>query len=432
MSSEEKFDAIVVGGGLAGCAAALTMARAGLDVMVVERGKFCGSKNSSGGRLYGHSLEKLIPGFAAEAPVERKIVQERLSLMTPGGALSFAYNSDKLANLPAPSYSVLRSKFDKWLAEKAEEAGAMIAEGQCVDDIVVEDGKVVGIMVEGEEVDADVVILADGVNSLLAQKLGMKAELDPKDVAVGVKEVIDIGGAKGINERFGLNSDDEGAAWMMAGDPTGGNLGGAFLYTNKENISLGIVTTIADIGRVECSVPDMVERVKAHPTIAPYVKDGKLVEYSAHLVTEGGLKMMPELVRDGVLVAGDAAAMVVNLGYTVRGMDLAIESGRLAGEAVIKAHGRDDYSAESLSVYKTLLEESFVMKFMKQYQNLPSLLENHMIFNEIPQMADDFAGMVYKVNGNPVSLPMIGMTMLAQNGGLTGLIDLAKNAWEAL
>ena len=176
----------------------------------------------------------------------------------------------------------------------------------------------------------------------------------------------------------------------------------------------------------------MVERVKAHPTIAPYVKDGKLVEYSAHLVTEGGLKMMPELVRDGVLVAGDAAAMVVNLGYTVRGMDLAIESGRLAGEAVIKAHGRDDYSAESLSVYKTLLEESFVMKFMKQYQNLPSLLENHMIFNEIPQMADDFAGMVYKVNGNPVSLPMIGMTMLAQNGGLTGLIDLAKNAWEAL
>ena len=143
MSSEEKFDAIVVGGGLAGSAAALTMARAGLDVMMVERGKFCGSKNSSGGRLYGHSLEKLIPNFAAEAPIERKITQERLSLMTEGGALSFQYGSDKLENLKYPSYSVLRSKFDKWLADKAEEAGVMLTEGFLVDELVVEDGKVV-------------------------------------------------------------------------------------------------------------------------------------------------------------------------------------------------------------------------------------------------------------------------------------------------
>ena len=120
MSSEEKFDAIVVGGGLAGSAAALTMARAGLDVMLLERGKFCGAKNVSGGRLYGHSLEKLIPNYAAEAPLERKITQERLSLMTEKGALSFEYGSDKLADLKYPSYSVLRSKFDKWLADKAE------------------------------------------------------------------------------------------------------------------------------------------------------------------------------------------------------------------------------------------------------------------------------------------------------------------------
>ncbi len=168
MSSEEKFDAIVVGGGLAGSAAALTMARAGLDVMMVERGKFCGSKNSSGGRLYGHSLEKLIPNFAAEAPIERKITQERLSLMTEGGALSFQYGSDKLENLKYPSYSVLRSKFDKWLADKAEEAGVMLTEGFLVDELVVEDGKVVGVMTGGEEFDADVVILADGVNSLLS------------------------------------------------------------------------------------------------------------------------------------------------------------------------------------------------------------------------------------------------------------------------
>ena len=432
MRSEEKFDAIVVGGGLAGSAAALTMAKAGLDVMLIERGKFCGSKNSSGGRIYGHSLERLIPNFAEEAPIERKITQERLSLMTEGGALSFQYNSDKLQNLKYPSYSVLRSKFDKWMAEKAEEAGVMLLEGFRVDQVLVdESGKATGVVCGDEEFDADVIVLADGVNSLLAQQLGMKQELDPKDVAVGVKEVIYLG-EDVINERFGLQGD-EGAAWMIAGDPTGGNLGGGFIYTNKDSLSLGIVTTISDIGRVDVSVPDMVERMKNHPSIAPFVKGGKLTEYSAHLVTEGGLKMMPELVRDGVIVAGDAAAMVVNLGYTVRGMDLAIESGRLAGEAVVRAKAREDFSAESLSYYKKLLDESFIMKLMKQYQNLPGLLEDHIIFNDVPKMADEFAGMVYKVDGGaPVALPMIALTVLANNGGLNGLFDLGKKAWEAM
>ena len=432
MSSEEKFDAIVVGGGLAGSAAALTMAKAGLDVMLIERGKFCGSKNSSGGRIYGHSLERLIPNFAEEAPIERKITQERLSLMTEGGALSFQYNSDKLQNLKYPSYSVLRSKFDKWMAEKAEEAGVMLLEGFRVDQVLVdESGKATGVVCGDEEFDADVIVLADGVNSLLAQQLGMKQELDPKDVAVGVKEVIYLG-EDVINERFGLQGD-EGAAWMIAGDPTGGNLGGGFIYTNKDSLSLGIVTTISDIGRVDVSVPDMVERMKNHPSIAPFVKGGKLTEYSAHLVTEGGLKMMPELVRDGVIVAGDAAAMVVNLGYTVRGMDLAIESGRLAGEAVVRAKAREDFSAESLSYYKKLLDESFIMKLMKQYQNLPGLLEDHIIFNDVPKMAGEFAGMVYKVDGGaPVALPMIALTVLANNGGLNGLFDLGKKAWEAM
>lgn len=307
----------------------------------------------------------------------------------------------------------------------------MVAPGQLVDEIIVEDGKVIGINCGGEEVDADVVILADGVNSLLAQQLGMKQELDAKDVAVGVKEVIELG-EDVINDRFGL-SGSAGAAWMIAGDPTSGNLGGGFIYTNKSTLSLGIVTTINDIGRVDVSIPDMVERMKAHPTIAPFIKDGKLVEYSAHLVTEGGLKMMPELVRDGIIVAGDAAAMVVNLGYTVRGMDLAIESGRLAGEAVISARNRGDFSKESLSVYTKMLDDSFIMKLMKQYQNLPGLLEDHMIFNDIPKMADDFASMVYKVDGGtPVALPMIALSVLANNGGLNGLFSLGKKAWEAM
>lgn len=430
MSSEEKLDAIIVGGGLAGCAAAYAMAKAGLDVMVVERGNFCGAKNSSGGRLYGHSLEKLIPNFAEEAPIERKIVKERISLMTEDSAMTIEYGSPKLGAQKTASYSVLRSKFDKWLADKAEEAGAMVATCLLVDDLIQEDGKVVGIKCGDEEVYADVVVLADGVNSLLAQKLGMKQELDPSQVAVGVKEVIQFD-EKVINERFGVTSG-EGAAWMMAGDPTCGNLGGAFLYTNKDSVSIGIVTTISDIGRVETSVPDMVDRVKAHPAIAPLLEGGKVVEYSAHLVTEGGYKMVPELVRDGVIVAGDAAAFVINLGYTVRGMDFAIESGRLAAEAVIKAKAKNDFSAASLASYKALLEDSFVMKELKMYQNFPALLECHEIFNDIPSMANDFASQLVTVTGTPVALPMMALTVLAKNGGLSGFVNLGTKLWEAM
>ena len=216
--SDEKFDAIIVGGGLAGCSAAIVLARAGLEVLLIERGDYCGAKNMTGGRLYGHSLEKIIPGFAEEAPIERVVKREKVSLLTPDGGLDIGYSSGKLSAGPeCASYTVLRAKFDQWMAEKAEEAGAEVAAGFLVDALLVEDGKVVGISAAGEEMYADVVILADGVNSLLAQQIGMKKELEPHQVAVGAKETIKLS-EDVINQRFGLASG-EGTAWLSAGDP---------------------------------------------------------------------------------------------------------------------------------------------------------------------------------------------------------------------
>ena len=72
---EEKFDSIVVGGGLAGLSAAYRMVQEGLNVVVVERGNYSGAKNMTGGRIYTHSLEKLIPDFREIAPLERKITK---------------------------------------------------------------------------------------------------------------------------------------------------------------------------------------------------------------------------------------------------------------------------------------------------------------------------------------------------------------------
>lgn len=429
--NEDRFDVIIVGGGMAGLVAAYELAMDGQEVMLVERGDYCGAKNMTGGRLYGHSLEKIFPGFGDEAPIERKITKETVSLMSARGALNIQYSNPSLGDIECASYTVERAKIDAWLAEKCEEAGVMLVTGIRVDECLVEDGKVVGIDAGGEAIYGNCVILADGVNSLLAQKLGMKKELLPGQVAVGAKEVIKLS-EEIINERFNVKSG-EGAAMLIAGDPTDGNLGGGFIYTNKDSLAVGIVTTLSDIGRSEVTVPQMVERLKAHPAVAPLIEGGELAEYSAHLVSEGGYNMIPELYRDGVLVVGDAAALVVNLGYSVRGMDFAVESGHLAAKALIKAKATDDYSAKSLSYYKALLDNSFVIKDMKKYRNFPELLESHEIFNDIPEICDNVAGKLFKVDGKtPVNLPMYIFENIAQHTTAQKLMDFAMKALNAL
>lgn len=421
--SEEKFDVIIVGGGLAGSAAAYCLAKAGAEVIVIERGETCGSKNMTGGRIYGHSLAKIIPDFASRAPVERRITKERISLMTETGITTVEYGRNDPDAAGAASYSVLRSKFDRWLAEEAEAQGTMYVCGIRVDDLLVRRGKVCGIVAGEEEMEADVVILADGVNSLLAQKLGMKKELDPMQVAVGAKEIITLGKEK-LCDRFGLEGKD-GVGWMFVGAPTSGNIGGGFLYTNEDSVSLGIVTTVGDIDYSGVSVVQMLENFKEHPAIRPLISGGKLAEYSAHLVPEGGYGMIPELYRDGVLVAGDAAGLVINLGYTVRGMDLAVESGRQAANAVLYAKRKGDFSRKTLAVYKAALENSFVMKDLKQYKNAPAFMETRRVFGKYPMVAEDIMKALFTVNGGPSAglvqkvLPIvneIGLPTLGKDG----------------
>lgn len=426
--NEEKFDVIVVGAGLAGNTAAYLMAKAGLEVLVIERGETIGGKNVTGGRMYSHSIERIFPDFAKEAPVERKITKERISFMTEDSATTVEYAADKLGEQGKATYSICRAHFDPWLAGKAEEAGAMYVTGIRVDEVLVRDGKVCGVIAGGEEMLSDMVLLADGVNSLLAQQLGMKKELDPSQVAVGVKEIIELDEEK-INDRFGAASNEEGTAWLFAGDVSGGNIGGGFIYTNKNSLSVGIVTTIADIGRVDLAPRDMLERLKNHPVVAPLIKGGKVVEYAAHLVTEGGYDMSPTLYRDNVLVAGDAAALVMNLGFTIRGMDLCIESGRLAAETIIAAKEAGDYSAATLSKYKTAMDNSFIIKDMQHFRKMPKFIENHRIFEQYPKMMDEIMSDLFIMYGQkPEKFKKKAMAAVKK----VGIMNLLKDGMSGM
>ncbi len=123
---DDRFDAIVVGAGPAGITAARELAAAGLSVVVLERGQFPGSKNVSGGILYRHPTEQFAPGFEAEAPLERPIIEQRYLALTEDAMLGGIFRSMKFAEPPYNAYSVLRSEFDQWYASTAEAAGAEI------------------------------------------------------------------------------------------------------------------------------------------------------------------------------------------------------------------------------------------------------------------------------------------------------------------
>jgi electron transfer flavoprotein-quinone oxidoreductase len=420
--SDEKFDAIIVGAGVAGGVAAYVMAKAGLDVLVVERGDTAGSKNMTGGRLYAHSLESIMPGFTHTAPVERKITKEKISFLTAQSAVTLDYQSPPAETAEKGSWTVLRHGFDTWLMEQAEAAGAQCITGVRVDALIQKDGRVTGVQAGDDILEAQVVVLADGVNSMLGRSVGLVQKSVPHHYAVGVKELISLP-AKTIQDRFGVTGD-EGAAWLFAGSPSDGLMGGGFLYTNRESVSLGLVCGLGGIENARNSIPQMLENFKQHPAVKPLIEGGTLLEYSAHLVPEGGIAMLPKLVSDGVLIVGDAAGMCLNLGFTVRGMDLAITAANAAAETVIAARENNDFSRVQLEKYQQKLEQSCVMRDMRHYRKLPALMENPRLFQQYPQMAASIMADIFTVDGsNPIPL----WSTLLKRSKPIGFINLLKD-----
>ena len=400
----DHFDVIIVGAGPAGSAAALITARADLNVLLIERGEYPGSKNVSGATFYGSAiLNKVIPNWWEQAPVERYICRRDLLMMSSTTAVSIDFRTASPAYTAPPynAFTVLRPKFDRWFAAQAEAAGTFLLTSTVVDNMIIEHGRVVGVKVRRDEGElrADVVIACDGANSFLAQKAGLQRPLKTEDLSLGVKEVLGLDESI-LRERFHL-SGNEGVAQEYVGAITDAVRGGAFLYTNRQSLSLGVIAQVASLVETKQRPYDLLEGFKAHPAVAPLVRGAKLREYSAHLIPESGWEMMPKLVASGMLVAGDAAGFCLATGLYIEGMNYAMQSGMAAAQAAIHAHNVRDFSRHTLSRYTELLWPCNVFTDFRSYRHAPHFINSDRVQNLYPEMLAEGFERLYRVDGEP-------------------------------
>jgi electron transfer flavoprotein-quinone oxidoreductase len=252
---------------------------------------------------------------------------------------------------------------------------------------------------QGGEVHADVVILADGVNSTLARKAGFHGELDAGNVALAVKEILFMP-EEVIQQRFNIK-EEEGVVIEMMGTVTEGMVGTGFLYTNKDSLTIGVGCMLGDFkANPNRTTPyALLEKLKRHPSIAPLIEGGEMKEYAAHLIPEGGFHAVPKVYGEGWMIVGDSGGFV-NAVHR-EGSNLAMTTGRLAAETVIAAKAAGaPMTAKTLKSYKVRLDESFVMKDLHKYRDMPHVLDQgRQFFTTYPGLVNRAAKTLFTVDG---------------------------------
>ena len=447
MSEMEKVDAIVVGAGPAGTSAAITMARAGLQVIVLERGEKPGSKNVMGGILYTHMLSEVVGDDWKQAPLERPIIEEQRWMLTPEAGIRLLGYKDFRNREHPHSFSVLRAKFDAWYAGKAEEAGAFVITETVAQELIRRDGRVVGVRT-GREGDlfADVVIVCEGVGlgTSLLDKAGLREPMPRRQgsgnldrlykdrvermggMALAFKEILKMDPAT-IESRFNCEPG-EGASVECYGDATMGMSGFMFIYTNRDTLSVGGGALLSEFVKTRRTPNEMLEHFKNHPAVRPLLQGAETVEFLAHQIPEAGYRGVPKVYGDGYLVCGDAA-MLSNPVHR-EGSNLAMTSGRLAGETVIRAQELGDFTERTRKEYRYRLNNSWIIPDMKKYDRAVPLLEhNPQMMTTYPQLLDRALNEFFTVDGRTKWQKQASiMRMFRKEGGARMLWDSLKGA----
>jgi len=398
--ADASFDVVIVGAGPAGLSAAMQTAGAGLSTLVIERGEYPGSKNVMGGVIYTNAANQIFPRFWENAPVERSVIEQRYWFLDEQSHFGVTYRSEEFGTEPYNAFTVFRAKFDRWMGEKVEAAGAVIITETVVKELIKEDDRFTGVVVGRDQghIKANVIILAEGVNCLLSQQAQLQKHIPREHLASAVKEVLTLPREK-IEDRFNIEKG-QGVTIEMFGQSTGGMLGTAFIYTNKDSLSLGVGALVSSLMDRHINQNELLEALKQHPSVKPLIEGSEPKEYMAHLIPEGGYKGMPRIVDHGVMVVGDAA-MLVN-GLHREGSNLAMISGKIAGETAVHAHETGNFSKETLALYQDQLKKTFVIKDLMKYQNTAGFLESNRHFLEYyPKALNLAAHQFFTVDGIP-------------------------------
>ena len=434
---DEKFDCIIVGAGVAGLAAAMTLARNNIKFLLIEKGEFPGSKNVSGGVLWGSDLAKLVPNYWEEdAGWDRFINHRRLTFMDEQSTFSVDFKSSHFNETPYTGVVVLRSKFDRWLADKVQEAidesdfamDSFIAPNILVEEVLLENGKAVGIRTGDEKFFADSVIIAEGVNNLLTRQVGLQDDYVPADhILTGIKEIIRFD-QNVLEDRFQLRGRS-GMSNEFVGFATDGVEGGGFLYTNKVSVSIGLVLGLKDLRDKEKEPYEILNTFKKHPAITDMIHGGEVVEYSAHVVSSGDKRIMPKkLYKDGLLICGEAANLLMNAGKAIQGMDYAMRSGIIAAETIVDAKKSGNFGEDTMKKYQDALDDSYVMKDINNFQDAVHLLHDPVMSQKMPNLICDFGREFFSISNEPTkkAREMFGESVKKHSSYL----ELMKLGWK--
>lgn len=297
----EDFDVIIIGGGSAGLAALKHISALGKQAILIESGKEIGSKNVSGGILYSKNQEygqvnnvEDIYGkkFLEEEPYERRITKYILNATSKDKVCSIDLTSvhDYQSNF---GYSVLLNKLNTWFAKEAQEEaqkqGGGIVTGVHVKNIKwnnentpieldsgkknssVYDNSLIVETDELEEFRSRAIIAADGVNSEIASLLRARDKFSPDQLYQGVKVVVKLP-EEIIEKRFEIGPD-EGAAHLFSGDISLSQVGGGFLYTNRDSISIGGVYHLSSLLENPVEPDQLVNSLINNPLIKDLIQD---------------------------------------------------------------------------------------------------------------------------------------------------------------
>jgi electron-transferring-flavoprotein dehydrogenase len=376
-------DVLIIGGGPSGLATAIRLAdmlkQKGLNhrILMVEKGSSIGSHILSGAVIKPDVFKELLPDVdVSEIPFNAKVTKDSTVWLTENGSITFPFHVPYMNNIG--NYTASLGQLCRYLAVKAQEKGVEIYTGFAVDEILYKDGKVIGAKTKdtgidhhgnqlenfqaGTKVEAKITIFAEGtrgsLTKMLIKKFNLNEGKNEQVYSLGCKEVWSVPegniAAGQIYHTMGypLNMDE---------------FGGGFIYGLNENkVSIGLVVGL-DYKDPSFDTHDAMQVWKTTPFVSKILKGGRMVEYGAKTLPEGGYYSIPKLYVDNALIVGDSAGMLAM--PALKGIHLAIKSGMLAAKTAANALQKNDTSEKSLQQYETLVNNSWIYKELYPVRN---------------------------------------------------------------